>query len=182
MGKKVLKYLKKNFLNIISIFISSFIAISAYTLSKESQKISVNSGVLRYEINARMDENNDVEVTIKPTVGFIRKVTYIKFSDGKVNDVDVSDASYTENKTKGRVLAVSTIPPGLMTKRDDKQYVFCLVEGGNGTRYLSMVLTNNGKEPIVYDELETLNDTESPEFNDFRNLRNKLLQDKFIAG
>lgn len=182
MGKKVLKYLKENFLTIVSIFVSSFIAFSAYTVSKESQKISVNSGVLRYEIKASMDKNDDLEVTIKPTVGFIRKVSYIKFSDGKVNGVNVSDGTYTENKIEGRISAVSTIPSELMTKRDDKQYVFCLVEGENGTRYLSMVVTRNGKKPIVYDELQTLNDSESPEFNDFRNLRNKLLQDKFIAG
>ena len=182
MGKKVLKYLKENFLTIVSIFVSSFIAFSAYTVSKESQKISVNSGVLRYEIKASMDKNDDLEVTIKPTVGFIRKVSYIKFSDGKVNGVNVSDGTYTENKIEGRISAVSTIPSELMTKRDAKQYVFCLVEGGNGTRYLSMVVTRNGKKPIVYDELQTLNDSESPEFNDFRNLRNKLLQDKFIAG
>ena len=83
-------------------------------------------------------------------------------------------------KIEGRISAVSTIPSELMTKRDDKQYVFCLVEGGNGTRYLSMVVTRNGKKPIVYDELQTLNDSESPEFNDFRNLRNKLLQDKIL--
>ena len=89
--------------------------------------------------------------------------------------------TYTENKIEGRISAVSTIPSELMTERDDKQYVFCLVEGGNGTRYLSMVVTRNGKKPIVYDELQTLNDSKSPEFNDFRNLRNKLLQDKFIA-
>lgn len=48
MGKKVLKYFKKNFLTIVTIFVSSFTAFSAYTVSKESQKISVNSGVLRY--------------------------------------------------------------------------------------------------------------------------------------
>lgn len=107
MGKKVLKYLKENFLTIVSIFVSSFIAFSAYTVSKESQKISVNSGVLRYEIKASMDKNDDLEVTIKPTVGFIRKVSYIKFSDGKVNGVNVSDGTYTENKIEGRISAVS---------------------------------------------------------------------------
>lgn len=181
MSDKAYKYLKDIILPVVSIVVSGFIAFSAYTVSKEVQKVNGNSGVLRYEINAVM-KDDDLEVTIKPTSGFIRKVIFINFSDGVVNDINISDASYTENKAQGKITAISTVSSSLMTKKDNKQYVFYIVEGGNGTRYLNMVVSEEGKQPVVYDELQILNNSESPEFNDFRNLRNKLHQEKFIAG
>lgn len=181
MSDKVYECLKDIILPIMSIVVSGFIAFSAYTVSKEAQKVNGNSGILRYEIKAVMKDGN-LEITTKPTAGFIRKVVFVNFSDDVVNSIDISDATYTETKSEGKITAISTISSSLMTKKDSTQYIFYIVEGGNGARYLNMVVSEGGKQPVVYDELQTLENSKRLEFNDFRNLRKKLLQEKFIVG
>ncbi|WP_314481675.1 hypothetical protein [Streptococcus cristatus] len=69
MGKKVYDCLKDIILPVVSIFVSGFIAFSAYTVSKEAQKVNSNSGVLRYQIDLS-DTNGKKKSNNKAYFGF----------------------------------------------------------------------------------------------------------------
>ena len=183
--KKTFYDIVKDFvLPLISVGAAVYIGTSAQNIAKETQKVSQNSSVLRYQIHLS-EKDGEKKVTIEPTAGFLRKVAYIKFSNGVIEYVDVEDGTYTEPKTQGKVLAETTIPDSMLAEKDDKKYIFVVSEGGNGVRNLDMIVFQEGEEPQRYDSLEVLkandNSTNS-EFRDFKDLRDKMLQDKLLSN
>ena len=184
-NKKTCYDIVKDFvLPLISVGAAVYIGISAQNIAKETQKVSQNSSVLRYQIHLS-DTNGEKKVTIEPTSGFLRKVAYIKFSNGIIEDVYVEDGTFTETKANGKVSAESTISDSMFVEKDDKKYIFVVSEGGNGVRNLDMIVFQEGEKPHRYDSLEVLkandNSTNS-EFRDFKDLRDKMLQDKLLSN
>ncbi|HEM3534027.1 hypothetical protein [Streptococcus suis] len=156
---------------------TTWFAFSANSISDDILKITQNSDIFRYYIQ----QNGTNGISIKTTSGILRKISYIKYSNGDLEAIQFEDGTFAEEQTDEKIEVNISDFDGFLSQDGDKLYMFVWLEGGDASRDLKMLVFDEKNSLKVYDRIEALNpQNTSMMFNDFKLLYEKLSNDGLL--